>query len=482
MRILGPLLALLVPSLLGGCNVGPTYKRPDLPKAPAGAFKENTAGSPDSQEGGWRQASPADALPRGKWWTIFADGDLNVLEDRVVRDDQNIKVFFENYMAARGIVRNARAALYPAISLNPTAMGGGNFNGSAPLFNLPLTASWEPDLWGKIRNNITEQENAAQVSAANLAGEVLSEQGALAQTYFELREQDALLELYARTIDNYKESLRLTHVLARTGIDSEQDVAQAEVTLHTAEATATAVATARAQYEHAIALLVGEVAGNFSLHPLPLEVKVPDVPVGLPSQLLERRPDIASAERTMAEANALVGVGKAAYYPDVTLSGTVGTQSSKIGHLFGASANYWSAGAAATQPILDWGARKATVEQYEAQYRSAVAGYRQTVLTAFREVEDYLVASRQLAEQVARQKRAVTAAETYERLANTRYKTGVDTYLNVITAQTSLLNSRQTLVTLQANRIIAAVQLVQALGGGWHAGDLPSEKDTAQSP
>ncbi len=224
------------------------------------------------------------------------------------------------------------------------------------------------------------------------------------------------------------------------------------------------------------------MAGTFALGPLPLDPKVPDVPVGVPSQLLERRPDIAAAERTMSEQNALIGVGKAAYYPDITLNGSIGTQAANVGKLFSASSNYWSAGAAAAQPILDWGARKATVEQYEAQYRASVAGYRQTVLNAFKEVEDFLVSSRQLAEQVARQKRAVTSAETYERLANTRYKTGVDTYLNVITAQTSLLTSRQTLVTLQANRILAAVQLVQALGGGWHAGDLPSEKDTAKSP
>ena len=209
---------------------------------------------------------------------------------------------------------------------------------------------------------------------------------------------------------------------------------------------------------------------------------MPSVPVGVPSQLLERRPDIAAAERTMAEANALVGVGKAAYYPDVTLSAGIGTESSKIGKLFAVGSNYWTAGGTATQPILDFGARKATVEQYEAQYRSAVAGYRQTVLNAFKEVEDYLVSSRQLAEQEQRQKRAVVAAERYEKLANTRYKTGVDTYLNVITAQTSLLSSRQTLVSLQASRILAAVQLVAALGGGWQAGDLPSEGDTAKSP
>ena len=467
---------------LAACNVGPKYKRPELPSAPSAVYKENVAGTPDSQDGGWRQANPADALPRGKWWELFGDPDLSALEERVVRDNQNIKQSFESYMAARATVRNAKSALYPQVSLGASASAIGSNDGPTPTFAIPLTASWEPDLWGKIRNTITQAENAAQVSAANLANETLSEQVSLAEFYFALRQQDALLVLYDRTIANYKESLRLANVLARTGIDSEQDVAQAEVTLHTAESTATQVATARAQYEHAIALLVGEVAGKFAMKPLPLEVKVPDVPIGVPSQILERRPDIAGAERAMSQANALIGIGKAAYYPDLTITAGIGTQANKVSKLFAAPSNYWTAGGSASVPLVDFGARKSTVEQYEAQYRGTVAAYRQTVLNAFKEVEDYLVASRQLAEQTERQKRAVTAAEKYERLANTRYKTGVDTYLNVITAQTSLLNSRQTLVGLEANRMTAAVHLVAALGGGWDARDLPTEKDTAKRP
>ena len=464
------------------CNVGPTYKRPEPARAPNAAFKENTAGSEDSQQGGWRQANPSDAATRGKWWEIFGDPELNALEERVKRDNQNIKQYFETYMAARAVVRNAKAGLYPQVSLGGSAVARGTSDGTVSTFAVPLSASWEPDLWGKIRNSIKQAQNAAQVSAANLANETLSEQVSLAEYYFELRGQDALLVLYDRTLANYRESLRLANVLSRTGIDSEQDVAQAEVTLHTAEANATAVATTRAQYEHAMALLLGEAASNFSMKALPLEMKVPNVPIGVPSQLLERRPDVAAAERSMAQANAQIGVAKAAYYPDVTISAGIGSQASNLTKLFQAGTNYWTVGGSATMPLLDFGARAATVAQFEAQYRAAVASYRQTVLNAFKEVEDYLVSSRQLAEQTERQKRAVIAAERYEKMANTRYKTGVDTYLNVITAQTSLLNGRQTLVGLEANRMTSAVHLVAALGGGWSTSELPTESDVGKRP
>lgn len=467
--------------LLSACNVGPKYKRPDVPQAKAsGDYKENTAGSDDSQAGGWRKANPSDAMLRGKWWEIFGDPALNAFEERVQRDNQNIKVAFEAYAQARALVRVTKAGLYPQVSLGASANAKGNNQGTIPTYGIPLSASWEPDLWGKIRNQILQTENLAQVSAASLANEMLSEQAGLAQFYFQLRGQDALLELYDRTLANYRESLRLANVLSRTGIDSEQDVAQAEVTLHTAEATATAVATTRATYEHAIALLLGEAAGNFSVPPMPLEMKVPQVPLGIPSQLLERRPDIALAERNMAAANAQIGIGKAAYYPDFTLTAGVGTQANDLTKIFNAASFYWTAGGSGTYPLWDWGQRRSTVEQYEAQYRGTVAQYRQAALNAFKEVEDALVTSRQLAEQEEREKRAVTAAEHYEKLANTRYKTGVDTYLNVITAQTSLLTSRQSLVGIQTTRMTSAVQLIAALGGGWSAQDLPSDSDAGK--
>jgi len=487
-RLLTALTLALCASVFSGCQVGPKYQRPGLSVTAPTLYKENTPGSAQAQAHGWRQANPQDAMLRGKWWATFDDPQLNTLEDRLTINNQNIKEYFANYMAARAVVRNARASLYPTISIGPTvsAQGTGSSStaklstsSSSTSYELPISASWEPDLFGKIRNTIREDANAAQVSAANLANETLSEQSSLAEYYFELRGQDALQILYDETIAQYRDSVKLTQSLFRLGLDSQQDVAEAETTLHTAEANAVAIATTRAQYEHAIALLLGEPAGSFSLAPMPLSVKVPYVPTGVPSQILERRPDIAAAERTMAEANALIGVGKAAYYPDISLTGSLGTQSSAIGSLLTYGARFWSVGGTATETVYDFGARKATVQQYQAQYDADVASYRETVLNAFKEVEDYLVSSRQLAEQAQRQQLAVSSSSEYQRLATFRYKTGMDTYLNVITAETSLLTNRQTLVTLETSQMTAAVQLIAALGGGWDTTQVPTEKEVA---
>jgi NodT family efflux transporter outer membrane factor (OMF) lipoprotein len=475
--------------LVSGC--APKYVRPSMPAPPPAAYKESTPGTDLAQANGWKQASPSDAMLRGKWWEIFNDPQLNQLEERLNINDQNIKEYFENYMAARAVVRNARASLFPTLTAGPTANAQGTGSASTSRlststssrsYELSGTVSWEPDLFGVIRRQITAQANAAQVSAADLANEVLSEQASLAQYYFELRGEDALLVLYNDTIEQYRQSLNLTQSLYRTGIDSDQDVSQAEVTLHNAEANAVAVATTRAQYEHAIALLVGASASSFSLPPAPLQVNVPQIPTGVPSQLLERRPDIAAAERTVAEYNALIGVYKAAYFPTVSLSGNGGTQSSVLSNVINADALFWSLGGSATETLIDFGARRANVQRYEALYRSNVAAYRETVLTAFREVEDYLVADRQLADQVGKEKQAVDSSARYLKLANTLYQTGMDSYLNVITAETSLLTSRQALVQLQTQQMTSAVQLVAALGGGWDASEMPSEKAVARKP
>lgn len=476
---------------LAGCRVGPKYVRPNMPTPPAATYKENTAGSAEAQIGGWKQANPSDAMLRGKWWETFQNPQLNALEEKLLINDQNLKQYFENYMAARALVRNAHASLFPTVSVGPTvnAQGTGasstarlSTSTSSQSYELPGSVSWEPDLFGSVRNQITSDKNAAQVSAADLANETLSEQSSLAQYYFELRGQDSLQVLYNQTIAAYKQSLDLTKKLYETGIDSDEDVAQAETTLRTAEANAVAIATTRAQYEHAIALLLGESASSFSLPAQPLELKVPYIPTGMPSQLLERRPDIAAAERTVAEYNALIGVYKAAYFPTISLTGSGGTQTSDIAQIASVGALFWSVGASATETVLDFGARKANVQRYEALYRANVATYRQTVLNAFKEVEDYLVASRQLAEQAQREKLAVDAASRYQSLATTRYTTGLDSYLNVITAQTSLLSDQQTLVQLQTQQMTSAVQLIAALGGGWDSSLLPSEKDTAKKP
>jgi NodT family efflux transporter outer membrane factor (OMF) lipoprotein len=410
---------------------------------------------------------------RGKWWQAFEDDELNALEEQLNINNQNIKQYFQNYMAARAVVRNAHASLYPSISFAPSLDLQGQGNQSTATATTSTTGS---------SGTIREDANAAQVSAANLANETLSEQTSLAEYYFELRGQDALQELYDKTSATYRETLRLTQTLYRTGVDSEQDVAQAETNLRTAEANSSAVAITRGQYEHAIALLIGQAAGNFSVPVSPLDAEPPYIPIGVPSQLLERRPDIAAAERTMAEANALIGVGQAAYYPDISLTASTGTQSSDIARLLNLSTGFWSFGSSATETIFDAGARRATVQQYKAQYNADVAAYRQTVLNAFKEVEDYLIASRQLAEQEQRQQLAITSAQHYQRLALTRYKTGVDTYLNVLTAQNSVFNSQETEVSLRTSRMTAAVQLIAALGGGWNIADLPSEKEMSRKP
>ena len=466
------LIVALTLSSAGCAAVGPAYHRPDAP-APA-AYKEPP---PD----GWSVAQPQDATLRGSWWEVFGDAELNALEVRLNANNQTIVQSFENYMAARALVRVARAPLYPTLSATPsvtesnaggaTSSSNGGSNGTSgathAIFELPAEVSWQPDFFGKVRNSVKQSVAAAQVSGANLENIRLSEQASLAQLFFQLRGQDALQQLYAETIDSDRKALEITQTRFDTGIASQQDVVQAEVALHAVEAAATAVRIARDQDEHAIAVLIGEAPGAFSMPVKPLAAQPPVIPIGLPSQLLERRPDIASAERAAAEANALIGIGKAAYFPSVTLSGTAGLAATTLSQLVTGPAGVWSLGASLAQTLIDHGARKATVQQYEAQYRAAVASYRQTVLTAFREVEDNLASSRELAVQVAQQQQAVEASTQYRDLAMTRYQTGVDTYLNVLTAQNTLLGNQQTIATLRTNQMVTSVQLIAALGGGW---------------
>jgi NodT family efflux transporter outer membrane factor (OMF) lipoprotein len=307
-----------------------------------------------------------------------------------------------------------------------------------------------------------------------LENERLTEQAGLAEYYFELRGQDALQDLYNRTVEADRQSLELTRGLLETGIDDQEAVAQAKVTLENAEAAGIGIAVNRALYEHAIATLIGKPASSFSMPVKNLETPVPAIPVGIPSQLLQRRPDIAAAERTMAEANALIGVEKAAYYPTLSLTGSGGPQSSAIGTLFSLPALFWSLGASASQTIFDAGLRNATVAQYTATYNADVAGYKQTVLTAFQQVEDYIATLRVLSREIAKQDSAVQSAQQYLDIAMSRYQTGLDPYLDVITAQTTLLSDQQSLTTLRVSEMTAAVQLIQALGGGWDSKSLPT--------
>jgi NodT family efflux transporter outer membrane factor (OMF) lipoprotein len=314
------------------------------------------------------------------------------------------------------------------------------------------------------------------VSAADLENERLTEQAALATYYFELRGQDAIQDLLNRTVEVDRQSLNLTRARYETGVDNQESVVEAEVTLKNAEASGIGVATNRAIYEHAMATLIGKPASTFSMPVKNLTTTVPAIPIGIPSQLLQRRPDIAAAERTMMEANALIGVEKAAFYPSLSLTGSGGLQASTLVKLFSLPALVWSVGASASQTLFDAGLRKATVVQYTATYNADVAAYRQTVLTAFQQVEDYLATLRVLSEQIAKQEEAVSSAQKYVDIAKARYETGLDPYLNVIIAQNTLLSDQQTALTLRISKMTAAVQLIQALGGGWDTTQLPAVK------
>jgi NodT family efflux transporter outer membrane factor (OMF) lipoprotein len=473
--------------LLHGCTVGPKYVRPNF-QAPL-AFKETADQvAPDGTT--WTAAKPQEAKLRGKWWEIYQEPELNALEDKLNDSNQNIAQAFHNLMAARAQVREARSSYSPTITTTPAYtrsrtsanVGGqvpGNTNLNSNNFDLPFDVSWEPDVWGRIRNTVKEYANAAQVSAADLANERLTEQANLAEYYFELRGQDQLIQLYKQTIEAYQKSFDLTRVLGRTGIDNDQAVAEAELNLKTAEAAATNLGISRAQYEHAIALLIGQPASSFSMPSHPLTTAVPAIPLGVPSQLLQRRPDIAAAERTMSQANALIGVETAAFYPSFSISIEGGLESSAIKNWFTWPSRFFSLGPSATQTLFDGGLRRATVAQYKAQYDADVAGYRQTVLTAFQQTEDSLASERILARQLQQQEDVIKAAQHYYDLSVVRYRTGVDSYLNVFTAQSSLLSDQQSQVTLRVQQMTSSVELIEALGGGWDTTQLPSEKVVA---
>jgi NodT family efflux transporter outer membrane factor (OMF) lipoprotein len=502
-------LALLCLMALAGCTVGPKYSKPSAPAPPA--FKESApAAYSQAPPGTWQPAQPQDAQLKGKWWEIFNEPELNALEENLNIDNQNIAQYFQNFMAARAQVRESRAGYYPTLTAQPAfnrSRSGGGFaqtqqnttnspsatgttattgtnsvsqstgNITSNDIVLPFDVAWEPDLWGRVRNTVREYSSAAQVSAADLENERLTEQADLAVYFFELRGQDALQDLYNRTIEADRKALELTKVLVETGIDSPESEAQADVTLKDAEATGLGIATNRAIYEHAIATLIGKAASEFSMPVKMLGTPVPAIPVGVPSQLLQRRPDIAAAERTMAQANALIGVETAAFYPSLNLTASGGLQSSLISKLFSLPSLVWSAGASASQLIFDAGLRKNTVAQYTATYNADVAAYRQTVLTAFQQVEDYIATLRVVSGQIAKQQDAVKAANRYLEIAMSRYQTGLDPYLNVITAQTTLLGDQQTEVTLRVSEMTAAVQLIQALGGGWDEKQLPTASE-----
>src|SRR5580698_2531444 len=491
-------LCLSVAGLLifNGCNVGPKY-HPPAEQAPA-AYKEITPADQKDIEN-WKTAQPSDDALRGKWWEIFGDPQLNTLEDQVNVSNQSIASAEASFRAARAMVKEARSQLFPTVTTAPSVtrekqsanlkefstsssgLGGGTPTATVSKafddYDFPFDATWVPDLWGKIRNTVNASAYGAQASAADLANTRLSMQGDLAVDYFELRSQDSLKQLLDTTVQAYQESLRLTKVLYATGIDNDESVAQAETQLESTEAQDTNVGILRSQYEHAIAVLVGQPASTFSIPAEVLKTPPPPIPIGLPSQLLERRPDVAADERLMAQANAQIGVARAAYFPTLTLSASAGFESSKAANWLTWPARFWSVGPSISETIFDGGLRSATVAQFRAAYDQSVATYRQTVLTAFAQVEDNLASLRILSQEIGQQDQAVAFSLRYVNIATDRYKLGLDPYLDVITAQTSLLTNQQTAVSLRLQQLTASVQLIEAVGGGWEAAQLPTSGD-----
>ncbi|MGO9863318.1 MAG: efflux transporter outer membrane subunit [Terriglobales bacterium] len=468
--------------LLQGCVVGPRYNRPAV-QTP-GTFKEVTADDLKKMDG-WKLAQPQDSTLHGKWWELLGDPQLNALEERVDISNQNVASAFANFMAARAVVREARAQYFPTVTAGAsitrqrqvtTGTNGKPTGTISNEYSMPFDASWTPDLWGRVRNTVRANVANAQASAADLENTRLTAQAELAVDYFQLRGQDALKQLLDSTVVAYEESLKLTKALYETGIDSDEAVAQAETQLEATRAEDTNIGILRSQYEHAIALLTGQPASSFSIAVEPLKVPPPAIPFGVPSQLLERRPDIAASERLMAQANALIGVQKAAYYPTVTLGASFGFQSSKASSWLTWPYRVWSVGPAVSELVYDGGLRRATVEQYRAQYDQTVANYRNTVLTAFQQVEDNLSGLRILSKEIQEQDVAIRSAQRSLDLATDRYRLGIDPYLNVITAQTTLFSNQQTAVNLRTEQIVDSVQLIEALGGGWDSSTLPTSQ------
>ncbi len=468
--------------LLQGCVVGPKYNRPPV-QAP-GTYKEVTPDDLKKMDG-WKVAQPQDSALHGKWWETLGDPQLNTLEEQVNISNQNVAAAFANFMAARALVREARAQYFPTLTAGasiirqhqPSASTVTTSGTTYTDYSLPFDASWTPDLWGRVRNTVRANVANAQASAADLENTRLTAQAELAVDYFQLRGQDALKQLLDSTVVAYEESLKLTKALYETGIDSDEAVAQAETQLEATRALDTNIGILRSQYEHAIALLVGQPASSFSIAVEPLKTPPPAIPFGVPSQLLERRPDIAASERLMAQANAQIGVAKAAYYPTVTLSASAGFQTANgASNWFKWSSRFWSVGPTIAETIYDGGLRRATVEQYRAQYDQTVANYRNTVLTAFQQVENNLSALRILSQEIQEQDTAIASAQRSLNLATDRYRLGIDPYLNVIAAQTTLFSNQQTAVNLRIEQIVDSVQLIEALGGGWDSSTLPSSQ------
>ena len=485
------LIACLLPlTLLAACTVGPDYVRPTAPIPDA--YKELDT---------WRVAEPKDNVTRGSWWEIFDNPELNTLEEKVNISNQNIAMAEAQYRQSRALVRAARAAFFPTAtagasftrSRTPVSAGATlRTTGTTSEYVLTGDASWEPDIWGKVRRTVEASRASAQASAADLESVRLIAHATVAQDYFQLRTLDAEKQLLDATVIDYQKSLQLTKNRYASGVASKEDILLAETLLKTTQAQAIDIGVQRSQLEHAIAVLIGEPASVFSISPTQLtpeclfnllciqgdhKIVPPAVPVGVPSELLERRPDIAAAERLVAAANAQIGIAEAAYYPNLMLTASGGFQGSQLSNWISWPNRFWAVGASILETIFDAGLRRAQTEQARAAYEATVASYRQTVLTGFQEVEDNLAALRILEEEARVQDEAVRAAQQSVKVLTNQYRAGTASYLDVIVVQTAALNNERTAMTILGQRMNAAVLLIKAIGGGWDASALPSAED-----
>lgn len=480
----------LAPLALCACVVGPDYQRPD-PGVPA-AYKENA----DWHASDWSRAQPADALQRGAWWKIFGDAQLDGLQQQIEVSNQTLAQAEAQYRQAQAAVSGARAGYFPTLGVSASATRSGRYGNSGSIvsggtvisggsgrpgsshpsdtYSLPFSASWEPDLWGKVRRTVEGAAASAQASAATLESTRLSLHAALAQDYLQLRIVDAQKRLLDDTVGAYRKALQLAQNQYNAGVVARADVIQADTQLKSAQVQAIDLGIARAQLEHAIALLVGKAPAEFALSPQSLNLQPPAIPVGVPSQLLQRRPDVAAAERETAAANAQIGVAEAAYFPGLTLAATGGYQNSTFSKWLTAPSRFWSLGPKLAETLLDFGARSAQTAQARAAYDGAVANYREVVLAALQNVEDNLAALRMLEAEAAVQAEAVKAAEQALAIAINQYRAGTVSYLNVISAQTVAYSNERNAISILGNRLADSVALVKALGGGWDAEESPT--------
>lgn len=477
-------LALLLP-LLSACAVGPDYRRPATVVDPQAGAAEAAASTSfkEAQSGAWKIAEPADRTARGNWWEVFADEPLNALQTQLLAANQNIAAAEARYRQARAAAQAARAGFFPSVNLDASSTRGSTSASQQLLSQNSLTtqhtasldASWELDVWGRIRREVEAGEASAQASAGDYAAAILSAQAELAQNYFLLRVTDAQKQLLERTVADYEKSLQLTQNQYKVGVASRADVTQAQAQLKAAQAQAVDIGITRAQFEHAIAILVGRAPADMSVGTAEFKTALPEIPLALPSALLERRPDIAAAERRVAAANANIGVARAAYFPQLSLSASGGYRSNNFSDWFTAPNRFWSIGPSLSLPLFDAGLREAKNKQAIAAYDETVANYRQTVLGSLQEVEDNLAALAHLTREVQFQQEAVAASREALRLVNNQYKAGTVSFLNVLTAETTAFTNERNLLQAQGRQFTASVLLIKALGGGWDIAELPGK-------